>query len=64
MPGLDRTGPMGQGAQTGRKKGKCNRRSDDQMGDSPRGRRLGKGMGKKMRLRNGWNSSGDGLEFR
>ncbi|WP_297089649.1 DUF5320 domain-containing protein [uncultured Draconibacterium sp.] len=24
MPGLDQTGPMGQGAQTGRKQGRCN----------------------------------------
>ena len=24
MPGFDKTGPMGQGSQTGRKMGKCN----------------------------------------
>ncbi|MDA3930226.1 MAG: DUF5320 domain-containing protein [Prolixibacteraceae bacterium] len=24
MPGFDKTGPMGQGSQTGRKSGKCN----------------------------------------
>lgn len=63
MPGLDRTGTMGQGAQTGRRMGKCNRRNNQQTENFFRGRGFGKGLGRKMRLRNGWNSTGDGSEF-
>lgn len=60
MPGFDRTGPMGQGSQTGRKMGKCNSKNETQAEELPRGRGLGRGLGKRMRLRNGGNSPGDG----
>jgi len=60
MPGLDRTGPTGQGSQTGRRMGKCSPKNDTQVEDLPRGRRLGRGQGRRLHLRRGWNSTGDG----
>ncbi|QIA08387.1 DUF5320 domain-containing protein [Draconibacterium halophilum] len=43
MPGLNQTGPMGQGAQTGRKQGRCNNElNDEQLANF--GRRGGKGF--------------------
>lgn len=44
MPGLDRTGPMGQGSQTGRKEGKCNNENQTIEEELPRGRGLGRGF--------------------
>lgn len=48
MPGLDRTGPMGQGSQTGRKQGRCNTALNDEQ-FSNFGRR---GGGRGFRNRN------------
>ena len=48
MPGLDRTGPQGDGPMTGRGMGRCNpdnRDSDDQG----RGRGFGRGFGRGNR---------------
>ncbi|MDB4334864.1 DUF5320 domain-containing protein [bacterium] len=45
MPGLDRTGPEGQGAQTGRKKGKC--QSNSAVQDSFGRGRCNRGKGRK-----------------
>ncbi|WP_320112903.1 DUF5320 domain-containing protein [Draconibacterium orientale] len=43
MPGLDKTGPMGQGSQTGRKQGRCNTAlSEEQL--TTFGRRVGRGF--------------------
>ncbi len=41
MPGLDSTGPMGQGAQTGRRMGKC--RGTDEENFIQNGRRFNRG---------------------
>jgi hypothetical protein len=50
MPGLDKTGPMGQGAQTGRKQGRCNTAlTDDLFTRFGFGRR---GGGRGLRNRN------------
>jgi len=53
MPGFDRTGPEGQGSQTGRRLGKCNPNNQESSEQSdvkeyPRGlgRRFGRGMGR------------------
>ena len=60
MPGLDKTGPLGNGARTGRRMGRCNPKDDLGTEDFPRGRHFGMGSGRRLRLRRGWNSSGDG----
>lgn len=46
MPKLDRTGPDGEGSQTGRKLGKCSTATDEEKLE-----KLGKGMGKKRKSR-------------
>lgn len=38
MPRLDKTGPMGQGSETGRKRGKCSSEDTPSMERTPRGR--------------------------
>lgn len=43
MPGLDKTGPVGQGAQTGRKQGRCNTALDEEQ-FANFGRRGGRGF--------------------
>jgi len=65
MPGLDKSGPLGQGSQTGRKMGRCAQENDSIIDEMPRGRGrgLGRGMGRKMRLGNGRNAPGDGYGF-
>ncbi len=63
MPGLDRTGPQGQGPKTGRRMGNCNPENDSQTAEFGRGRGFGRGLGRKMRLGNGPNASGDGNSF-
>lgn len=55
MPGLDKSGPIGKGARTGRKMGKCNSKNETQAEELPRGRGLGRGMGRRMRHGNGGN---------
>ena len=60
MPGFDKTGPMGQGAQTGRRMGKCVADNDTNVEELPRGRGLRRGLGRGMRLRNGLGSPGGG----
>lgn len=43
MPGLDKTGPMGQGSQTGRQQGNCS--NNTEIADTPiRGRGMGRGF--------------------
>ena len=62
MPSGDRTGPTGQGAQTGRKMGRCkteNETSSDEL-TTGGGRGLGRGMGRRLRMGNGGNSSSHG----
>ncbi len=50
MPGLDSTGPMGQGAQTGRRMGKC---SGNEVDDTLMpGRRFFRGAGRGIGRRN------------
>lgn len=49
MPGFDRTGPEGQGSQTGRKLGKCapnNQESTKQLDAKEYPGRFGRGMGR------------------
>ncbi|QGY46894.1 hypothetical protein GM418_25510 [Maribellus comscasis] len=65
MPGLDKTGPMGQGSQTGRKMGRCRQELENTVEEMPRGRGRGFGGGRqrKFKTEDGWKSSGDGLSF-
>jgi hypothetical protein len=56
MPKLDGTGPDGKGSDSGRKLGKCNPKSDDELLG-----KLGKGMGKK---RNAGGGTGQGKRLR
>ncbi|HSH19222.1 MAG TPA: DUF5320 domain-containing protein [Draconibacterium sp.] len=50
MTGLDKTGPMGQGSQTGRKIGRCG--AENSTINEPRqGRRFGRGNGLRNRFR-------------
>lgn len=44
MPGLDNTGPQGQGPCTGRKRGRCSS-ANDQSSTPANGRGLGRGKG-------------------
>ena len=53
MPGLDSTGPMGKGPQTGRKLGKCKGESDSLYEGAPRGRGLGRGFRNRQRAEAG-----------
>jgi hypothetical protein len=51
MPGLDRTGPEGQGSRTGREMGKCTSRSEapsiqDRDSENERVSGLGRGLGR------------------
>lgn len=56
MPGLDRTGPAGQGTGTGRKLGKCNpenqSQTNERTADTPPLNRRGRGLGRRMRFGN------------
>ena len=63
MPGLDKTGPLGQGSQTGRKMGRCKQENETIADEMPRRHGLGKRLGKKMRLGSGWDAPGDGNNF-
>ena len=62
MPGLDRTGPNGEGPKTGRAKGLCNPDTRDEADDSivTRGRRLRRGEGWKDESRSGGRGLGRG----
>lgn len=51
MPGLDKTGPAGQGSQTGRRMGNC---AQDPTAQSD-GPRMGRGRGLGRKLRNSMN---------
>lgn len=42
MPGLDKTGPTGQGSQTGRKLGACTTENSTITEDTPRRKRVGR----------------------
>ncbi len=47
MPGLDRSGPEGQGSRTGRQMGKCTNNENSTSGQEPQmGQGLGRGMGR------------------
>jgi len=59
MPGFNRTGPMGEGALTGRGLGRCNPKNENQddnitQADFRRGRGFGRGRGLRRRNRGGW----------
>lgn len=59
MPGLDKTGPLGEGSQTGRNQGNC---SDNNTANSDRPLGLGRRMGRGFRnRRNPELESGSGL---
>jgi hypothetical protein len=45
MPGLNKQGPDGTGAMTGRQRGMCRRTDDQALGNSGSGRGRGMGMG-------------------
>jgi hypothetical protein len=60
MPGFDRTGPMGQGSQTGRKMGKCIRENVTSPDEFQRGRGSRMGGAGGLRLGSDWNSSFEG----
>ncbi len=49
MPQLDKTGPMGQGSQTGRKQGSCSSNDKETVEFTPRGRGMGRGLRNKMK---------------
>ncbi|MCF8224353.1 MAG: DUF5320 domain-containing protein [Bacteroidales bacterium] len=53
MPGLDRTGPYGEGPKTGRGMGKCNPGNKDEQFDDSRPRN-------NLRMRNGEGRRGAG----
>ncbi len=44
MPQLDKTGPMGQGSQTGKKQGTCNSEKDANVEFAPQGRGRRRGL--------------------
>jgi len=46
MPGFDRTGPMGEGAMTGRGQGRCNPNGASFGAGNPVGRGSGRGRGR------------------
>ena len=51
MPGLDRTGPMGQGSRTGKQMGKCAPRqenNEDDRFENWAGRGVARGAGREM----------------
>jgi len=51
MPGLDGTGPMGQGSQTGRGLGRCNPANNTEINENiqrPMGGAFGRGYGRGM----------------
>lgn len=54
MPGLDRTGPEGQGPRTGRRLGRCNSGNKSETMDFPerRGRGLRKFSNRRLRFGN------------
>jgi hypothetical protein len=61
MPGFDKTGPEGQGSQTGRELGKCNpnkRKSNEQLDVNENGGRMRRRRGRGIGRRSG---SGKGL---
>ena len=58
MPGFDKTGPTGQGAQTGRKMGRCKTENETSRDEFTTGG--GRGMGRRLRMGNGGNSSSHG----
>lgn len=58
MPGLDRTGPEGQGSRTGRQMGKCaNKEENTKDQDAPMGRGRGPGRGRRRGLGRGRNTN-------
>ena len=56
MPRFDKTGPAGQGPKTGRGMGKC--KSDQESPTEELLTRLGRGLGRRLRL--GGNSTAQG----
>lgn len=63
MPGLNKTGPLGQGSQTGRKMGRCRPENENSVEDLPRGRCGGRGFRKKQRFEGALNVQGDGTNL-
>ena len=64
MPGLDKTGPLGQGSKTGRKMRECKTENetptDELLFGRGRGRGFGKGISRWLRLENEENFYGKG----
>lgn len=56
MPGLDHSGPEGQGPRTGRQMGNCKPRENDigDQADTPQGGFWGRGRGPGRGMRRGW----------
>lgn len=54
MPGLDKTGPLGQGSLTGKKMGRCIPGDETHVEDIPRVRGLGRGLANRF----GWGPGG------
>jgi len=52
MPGLDKTGPEGQGSKTGRGLGKCNPKNTEETPEVLRRGRRGQGRGRKLNKEN------------
>ncbi len=50
MPGLDKTGPMGQGSKTGRRMGNCKTENETEELGAGRGLGRGRGRGRGMGL--------------
>ena len=63
MPGLDKTGPLGQGSQTDRKMGKCKQENETIIEDMPRRFGFGRGVKRRMNLRSDGYVPGDGQHF-
>ena len=63
MPGLDRTGPSGQGAMTGRKEGKCAKKNADVTKselDETTTIGRGRGGGRRFNAKHGESGKGRG----
>jgi hypothetical protein len=62
MPGLNRTGPEGQGSQTGRGLGKCNpnkKINQSETNETMQFKNTGRGLARRLRLRKGNECSGN-----
>ena len=58
MPGLDKTGPAGQGSATGKRMGRCKTENTTQTEEVVPGH--GRGKGRRLRIGNNSNTDGQG----